>query len=138
MSRHRIVRLALVSTLLALLLTTFMVFTASAHTLAPTHGVTTSVVSIPLKTNPNSNMKVNAHGKVIFNPHKLSCKQLQGQSCNTLTNTTSQTLAVYMNGSFFFDSAPGQVNSFFYGGPGKYVFTIPQTNRRARLIVTVS
>ncbi len=136
MTRHRVLRLALVSTLLALLLTTFMVFTVSAKTQAPAHRVTTQVVQI--KTNPNSNIKVNVHNKVVFHPKKLKCKQVQGQSCNTITNTTSQTVAVYLNGNFFFDSAPGQVNSFFYGGPGTYVYTIPQTNPHAILTVTVT
>jgi len=138
MVRHRTLRLVIASTVLALLLATFMAFTASANTLVSVHGVTTQVVSIPNSSNPNSNMQTNAHGKVVFKPEKLHCKQVQGQSCNTLTNTTNQTIDVYLNGSFFFSSAPGQVNSFFYGGAGKYVYTIPNTNPKAHLTVKVT
>ncbi len=136
MIRHRTLRLIIASTLLALLVTTFMTFTASAHTLASVHGVTTQVVT-PNSMNPNSNMKLNLHGKVVFKPNTLACKQVQGQSCNTITNKTTQTIDVYLNGSFFFSSAPGQVNSFFYGGPGTYIYTIPNTNPKAKLTVTV-
>jgi hypothetical protein len=134
--RHRTLRLIIASTLLALLITTFMAFTVSAHTLPTVHGVTTQVVN-PNSMNPNSNMKLNLHGKVVFKPNTLACKQVQGQSCNTITNKTTQTIDVYLNGSFFFSSAPGQVNSFFYGGPGTYVYTIPNTNPKAKLTVTV-
>ncbi|HVB62144.1 MAG TPA: hypothetical protein VNE61_13185 [Ktedonobacteraceae bacterium] len=138
MIRHRALRLVIASTLLALLLATFMAFTASANTLVTVHGVTTQVVSIPNTSDPNSNMQTNSHGKVAFKPNKLHCKQVQGQSCNTLTNASNQTIAVYLNGTFFFSSAPGQVNSFFYGGPGKYLYTIPGTNPKAHLTVRVT
>lgn len=137
MIRHRALRLVIASTVLALLLATFMAFTASANTIVSVHGVTTQVVNIPNSINPNSNMHTNPLGKVVFKPNKLRCKQIQGQSCNTLTNTTNQTIDVYLNGSFFFSSAPGQVNSFFYGGPGKYHYTIPNTNPTAHLTVIV-
>lgn len=140
MTRHRSLRLIIASTLLALLVTTFMTFTVSAHPLTKVHGVTTQVVTshlIPNSNNPNSNMKLNKHGHVVFKPNALTCKQVQGQSCNTITNKTTQTIDVYLNGSFFFSSAPGQVNSFFYGGAGTYVFTIPNTNPKAKLTVTV-
>lgn len=136
MIRHRTLRLIIASTLLALLVTTFMTFTVSAHTLPTVHGVTTQVVT-PNSMNPNSNMKLNKLGKVAFRPKTLTCKQVQGQSCNTLTNATTQTIDVYLNGNFFFTSAPGQVNSFFYGGAGTYVFTIPNTHLNAKLTVTV-
>lgn len=137
MIRNRALRLVIVSTVLALLLAAFMAFTASANTLVSVHGVTTQVVNVPNSINPNSNMVTNYYGKVVFKPNKLRCKQISGQSCNTLTNTTNQTIDVYLNGSFFFSSAPGQVNSFFYGGPGKYHYTIPNTNATAHLTVIV-
>lgn len=137
MIRNRALRLVIVSTVLALLLAAFMAFTASANTLVSVHGVTTQVVNIPSSMNPNSNMTTNAHGKVVFKPNKLRCKQISGQSCMEITNTTNQTIDVYLNGTYFFSSAPGQVNEFFYGGPGKYIYTIPNTNPTAHLTVHV-
>ncbi len=137
MIRHRTLRIIIASTVLALLLATFMAFTASANTLVTVHGVTTQVVSIPNTLDPNSNMHTNPYGKVVFKPNKLRCKQVQGQSCNTLTNTTNQSIDVYLDGSFFFTSAPGQVNYFYYGGTGKYLYTIPNTNPTAHLTVKV-
>jgi hypothetical protein len=127
---------------IALLLSvSFLTLTAGAQPVAPTHtgpGVSTRVVTVPLSNNPNSNIKLNKKGKAVFNPKKLACKQIQGQSCHTITNTTSLTIDVYLNGSYFFTSAPSQINSFFYGGAGTYVYTIPNTNPKAKLTVTVT
>jgi hypothetical protein len=141
MIKLRTLRTVILSTLLALLTMGFFTFTASAQTVAPSHvgpGVSTSVVTVPLSNNPNSNIKLNKKGKAVFKPKKLACQQIQGQSCHTITNTTNETIAVYLNGNFFFNSAPGQVNSFFYGSAGTYVYTIPNTNPKAKLTVTVT
>lgn len=141
MIKRQTLRTVILSTLLALLSVSFLTFTASAQSVAPAHGVSgvsTRVVTVPLSSNPNSNMKLNKRGKVVFKPKKLVCQQIQGQSCHTITNTTNQTIAVYLNGTFFFNSDPGQVNSFFYGSAGTYVYTIPNTNPKAKLTVTVT
>lgn len=138
MLTHRILRTVMLSTMLALLVVTFMTFTVSAQTLSHGPGVTVKVVTSPDSSNPNSNIKLNRHGKAVFKPKKLACQQVQGQSCHTITNTTNMNVDVYLNGSFFFTSAPGQVNSFFYGSPGTYVYTIPNTNPKAKLTVTVT
>jgi hypothetical protein len=141
MIKLRTLRTVILSTLLALLSVSFLTLTAGAQPVAPTHtgpGVSTRVVTVPLSNNPNSNIKLNKKGKAVFHPKKLACKQIQGQSCHTMTNTTSLTIDVYLNGSYFFTSAPGQVNSFFYGGAGTYVYTIPNTNPKAKLTVTVT
>ena len=141
MIKLRTLRTVLLSTLLALLTVSFLTFTASAQTVSPAHagpGVSTQVVTVPLSNNPNSNIKLTRRGHAVFKPKKLHCQQIQGQSCNTITNTTNETVAVYLNGNFFFNSAPGQVNSFFYGSAGTYVYTIPNTNPKAHLTVTVT
>lgn len=141
MIKHRTLRTVILSTLLALLSVSFLTFTASAQSVAPARsapGVSTRIVSVPQASNPNSNIKLTRRGKAVFKPKKLACQQVQGQSCHTITNTTNETVAVYLNGNFFFNSAPGQVNSFFYGGPGTYVYTIPNTNPKAKLTVTVT
>src|SRR5689334_7047679 len=130
MAKKRFLLTVVLSTMLAMLSMSFLTLTASAHTVAaPTHGVTFKVGTVPHSGGtPNSNIKDNKKGKPVFRPKKLSCTQVQGQACNTITNTTNGNVDVFLNGTFFFSQVPGQVNPIFYGSAGTYVYTIPNQN----------
>jgi hypothetical protein len=139
MAKKRFLLTVVLSTMLAMLSMGFMTLTASAHTVAsPTHGVTFKVGTVPLSGTPNSNIKDNKKGKPIFKPKKLSCVIVQGQACNTITNTSNGNVDIYLNGSYFFSQTPGQVNYIYYGGAGTYVYTIPNQNPKTKLTVTAS
>lgn len=138
MIKNRTLRLIVASTLLALLVSMFMVVAASAHAVAPTHGVTYTVAGAPNSGGtPNSNI-VTKHKKDHFKPAKLACTIVQGQACNSITNKTKGNVDIYLNGSYFFSQTPGQVNDIYYGGAGTYVYTIPNQNPKTKLTVTVS
>jgi hypothetical protein len=139
MVQKRFLLTVVLSTLLAVLSMGFMTLTASAQAVAsPAHSVTFKVGTTPLSGTPNSNIKDNKKGKPVFKPKKLSCTQIQGQACNTITNTTNENVDVYLNGTYFFSQIPGQVNYIYYGGAGTYVYTIPNQNHKTKLTVTVT
>lgn len=83
---------------------------------------------------PNSDLKVNAYGKVVFSPKMLSCSVYQG-ACITITNTTAQKMKVYLHGVFYTALYPNQVYNVGLSGPGTYIFTIPSTDSNAKLTV---
>jgi hypothetical protein len=139
MAKKRFLLTVVLSTMLAMLSMGFVTLTASAQAVAsPTHGVTFKVGAVPHSGTPNSNIKDNKRGKPVFRPRKLSCTQVQGQACNTITNASNGNVDIYLNGSYFFSQSPGQVNSIFYGSAGTYVYTIPNQNHRTKLTVTVT
>ena len=139
MAKKRFLLTVVLSTMLAMLSMGFVTLTASAQAAAsPTHGVTFKVGVGPHSGTPNSNIKDNKKGKPIFKPKKLSCTIVQGQACNTITNTTNGNVDIYLNGSYFFSQTPGQVNYIYYGGPGTYVYTIPNQNPKTKLTVIAS
>jgi hypothetical protein len=88
---------------------------------------------------PNVNLK-DSGGVLKFKPAKLNLVQGKGKCKSTnygfsITNKSGATQAIDDGGSFFFDSAPGQVN-YLCSGAGTSIFTVEGSG--ATLTVNVS
>jgi hypothetical protein len=124
----RSLRLIIAALPFVVLAVTLLVYPHNARVVA-------SAVSAPTHSIPNVNIQINKQTKIVFSRKKLSCHAQV--SCLNITNTTKQTIDLYLNGKLLFSMPPGDISDTNFSFPGTDTFTIPNTNSNAILIVTV-
>ncbi len=145
MVRERTMRIVIVSSLLALMVSLLLAVAANAQTVTPTHGMRDTTLSVPNGSSLTSKIVANKLGKGIFMPNQLTCSNphIPQIACRiTLINLTHITFSVYVDGFFVgtlggFGSLSINICCSIPGGSSSatHVVTIPQQNPKAKLTV---
>jgi hypothetical protein len=134
MTKSRMLRTILLSTVFALLAIVLLASTASAHRATPAQGATTSQIPAAV---PNVNI-VREGGRSVFSATTVHCKARGLQNaCFTITNLTQKTQQVIWKGKVLATIPPGAIAGLGTDGPNMTFFTL-HANPQAILIAIAS